>query len=31
VGGDVVNNFGGGDILTILNTTVAEITDDILT
>ncbi|MCF6232298.1 MAG: M10 family metallopeptidase C-terminal domain-containing protein [Rhodobacteraceae bacterium] len=31
VGGDVVIDFGGGDILTIQNTTVAEITDDILT
>ncbi len=31
VSGDVVIDFGGGDILTILNTTVVEITDDILT
>ena len=31
VSGDVVIDFGGGDILTILNTTVGKITDDILT
>ncbi len=31
VGGDVVFDFGGGDTLTVLGTTVAAISDDILT
>lgn len=31
VGSDVVFDFGGGDSLTVLNATIAQITDDILT
>jgi len=31
IDGDVVFDFGNGDMLTVLNTTVAEISDDILT
>ena len=31
IAGDVVFNFGNGDVLTVLNTTVAEVSDDILT
>lgn len=31
ISGDVVFDFGGGDVLTVLNTTIGQISDDILT
>jgi hypothetical protein len=31
IGADVVFNFGDGDVLTVLNSTIEQISDDILT